>query len=218
MRRYFAILAVFAALLAASLPAAAQSLQPLYKERDPIAEPALVGTWEVWGVQFTFEEAPDNAYRMAVRSEGQDWPLECVYEFRVVRLGGHLYFDASFQRVELDGRNASDLALTLPIHIFGRVSIEADTLTLGFLRESWFENEIEAGRLHLRHERVSGDLWLTASTEELQQLFEKLPDEALESNGLILKRVTDPEELPKKGWPPCTDPSALLSADSARKP
>jgi hypothetical protein len=218
MKRCFAILALCSALLAVSQRADAQSLQPLYKERDPVAEPALVGTWEVWGLQVTFQDAPDNAYRMAIRSKDQDWPLECVYRFRVLRLGGQLYFDATFQRVELDGQNAGDFVFTLPLHILGRVSIEADTLTLHLLSESWLEDEIKAGRLRLKHERVNGDLWLTASTEELQEMFEKLPQDALNSEHLKLTRVTQPEELPKKGWPPCTDPSQPVLGGSARKP
>jgi hypothetical protein len=196
--------AVFA-LLCFSAPAAAQSLHPLYKERDPISEPALVGTWEKGDLHIRIQELTADRYRLHLSEKSSAQPVETIYELRLVRLKGNVYFDVAFSHVEVDGWGVSDFALVLPVHFFGRLHLEADTLTFGVLNTFWLEEEMTAGRIRTPTEKTGTDALLVASTAELQRLVESLPAEAFASGSeaLELKRVLEPEETKKKDAPPC---------------
>lgn len=184
--------------LLAALGSQAQSLHPLYKEKDPFFEPALLGDWTAYELKFTFAQQGETAYRLHITELKKDVPVTHTLDFHLVRLGGELYFDAKLESLEIGGRTVRDF-LALPVHLLGKISLEADSLTLSLIHFSWVEEGIRSGRLRIPHEEFGGgDILLTASTDELQQLLIDYSREKLDEESVTLRRwVAEPESAGK---------------------
>jgi len=78
-------------------------------------------------------------------------------------------------------------------HEFFKVVLEDEgrTLQLIQLDDSWVRHQIEDGKLEIDHEKLqSGDVVLTASTHDLQQLvLDHVDDEDAFTGGMTIKRV-----------------------------
>ena len=97
------------------------SLQPLYSEKDTIAEPAVVGRWKtsddntIWRVT---EEKPGH---YSVVEEGKSGGQ---LEARLTRLGTVLFAD--FQPVEME-------ACQIPGHLFAGVQVNASQMRIAWV-------------------------------------------------------------------------------------
>ena len=147
------------------------SVNPLFTEQDLIFEPALLGTWsnpdgtETW--IFTLED--DKEYRAVFRdSDGK----KGEFAVNLLRIEGKMFLDLSPIRT---GPGESDFYRShfLPMHTFVHVSIASPNARLAILEPDWLKAHLAAEPTALRHEKVSGEVVLTASTKELQAFYLK---------------------------------------------
>lgn len=170
----------------------AQSVSPLYREGEVETEPALVGTWEAWGLHFTFEPVADSGYELTIADQDKELPFCVVFDVRLVRLRGELYLDAKFSRTTIAGKRGDELVPRIPIHLLVKVSFEDEQMILILPSETWFEDGVTRGRIQIRHERFGDVTLLTAPTEELREFVLDYSRELFDENRdkLKLTRVT----------------------------
>ena len=86
-----------------------------------------------------------------------------------MKLHGRLFIDVVQTAVELDGK-PSERQITFPGHMFGRISIDGDTLRMSFLDDEWVGRAIAAGAVSIDSEDEDHQpRVLTATTAELQK-------------------------------------------------
>ena len=153
------------------------SLYPLYTETELTYVPDLIGSWEesseggendIW----KFEQTDSVTYALTYFEDSVPAPFEA----HVLTLGKNLFIDIRPERPE----SANDLqkALLLPVHLFGRLSLTKDTLTIGWLDGDWLKRKMESETVSLSHTLIDSDLLLTASPQELQSFVLKHLDDA----------------------------------------
>ena len=173
-------LSVFAT-AAACLPAAAfgpaVSLQHLLAEKDCEVVPELVGHWTsdgdlsgTWRLEKLGERSNYRLIKQHSQSDPSNTP---AFDLCVAHLGGYLFFDAIFQQLTPDGKRSllgEDDDLWIPLHFIGRLEIEDDALHFRLLDDSWLQDELKSGRIHLTSSMDDeGQFLLTAPSKELKQ-------------------------------------------------
>lgn len=183
-------LALLLALLSAQA-GEAQSVHPLYREGEVETEPALVGTWEAWGLRFTFEPVKDSGYELTMADQDKELPFCVVFDVRLVRLRGELYLDAKFSRTTIAGKRADELVPRIPIHLLIKASFENGQMVLVLPSDTWFEEATLRGRIRIRHEKYDDLILLMAPTDELRDFICDYSRELFDENGdkLRLTRV-----------------------------
>ena len=125
------------------------SLHPLAAADSPalVFEPALLGKWTY--VEIT--RGKDNLYDIDLGSDEH----KRSGTVRLLKLGDVLIFDLTLEET--------------PLHLFGKLRIEGDSLEVWFMDSDWLRDEIVA-RGQPRHEVLEdGMVVLTASSQELWQ-------------------------------------------------
>ena len=174
---------------------AAQSVYPLHEKGEKETEPALVGTWEAWGFRFTFEPVEDGGYKLTLADNDDELPLRCTYRIHLVRLRRELYFDAEFEKTTIAGKNASDLAFAVPLHLLLKVTFDNDNLTMIFPNDEWFLREAKGGNIRLRYETFGDTTLLMATTDELRDFVSVYSGDLFGSPGEKLTLTRVPEEI-----------------------
>ncbi len=97
------------------------SLQPLYSEKDTIAEPAVIGRWKTVDDNTIWRVTETKPGRYSVVEEGKSggW-----LEARLTRLGKVLLAD--FRPVEME-------ACQIPGHLFARARVDASKMTIAWI-------------------------------------------------------------------------------------
>jgi hypothetical protein len=142
-----------------------RSLQPLFNEKDLLFNPLLVGSWKEGETTYTFQQSTDKNYRVVIRSESE--PDSFVYSVKLGKIGSSWFLD-SYPSVNSEEHHY------LSAHIFTRMTLQGDSLRLGSLENDWLSKKIEKGEIKIPHVERDGDIVLTASTSELQQLIRKI--------------------------------------------
>jgi hypothetical protein len=122
------------------------SLRPLAAANNPalVFEPALLGNWEG---DLEITRGKDNTYKAVFDDDKTKGTV------RLVKLGDALVFDFQLE--------------DMPLHAFGKLRVEGDTMTAWFMDTGWLRDQITARGLP-RHEVLdNGWLVLTATSEEL---------------------------------------------------
>jgi hypothetical protein len=94
LHRLFVVLPL-AVLLAGCGPA--DSLNPLYTDKDVVFDGALLGQWESDGTEFNFARAGDNGYRLVMSDkDGETGQITTtVLDAHLVNLQGHRFLDVA---------------------------------------------------------------------------------------------------------------------------
>ncbi|NIP43602.1 MAG: hypothetical protein GWO41_12400 [candidate division Zixibacteria bacterium] len=182
----FFLIVIATAFIAGCLPT---SVHPLYTEEDIVFDNELLGMWydpdEPVGDTWLFKRWGRDSYRLQIhRGHGiGDVP---VAEFDVVmaRIGEETFLDF-FPREPEDMDDFYNLHL-VPTHSFCRIKItedtwtgrDADTLWIGLFELEWLEENLESGKVNLKHEERDDMIVLTASTFDLQEFVKKYWKEA----------------------------------------
>jgi len=188
---------------AASEPAI--SLQRLLTNSDCEALPDLLGTWTATGNDlsgtWTIEPLPNNKARLLGQSENAANPNRPAFDLCIAHLGGSLFFDAVFQSVAPDGKkpllSEDETLFWAPLHLIGRLDLEADAMHFRLLSDEWLRSEVESGRLELKCAQTDeGDYMLTASSRELKQFVARFASDAEAfSYEESFERQTDSQEF-----------------------
>ncbi len=119
-----------------------------------------------------FERDSTGAYALAMpRTDLPDMRIDVTF----FRLGERLFADLHVDPESMPGGDARPLLL--PMHLFARVQLEADTLKLGLLDDAWVESAAKRHRIKVRFEKPGGELVLTEPTPGLRRMLEKLGGE-----------------------------------------
>lgn len=185
-------LALVLALLLSSLSCCVPSLQPLYKDGQPIFEPALLGTWSAKNcserdefkdqnctVTISQYDAKDDrgnivnrGYTLAFRAEdGKESELRAY----LIPLGKFRFLDTAYE--DSDTIDPVIGIHMLPVHVFWKVTVEGKTLNVWRLNFEWFQKLKGEHRLSIRYEVMDGDVLLTAAPEESQGFLQEHANE-----------------------------------------
>jgi hypothetical protein len=154
------------------LTACVPSLYPLYTERDLVLAPALEGTWmEEDGDTWTFHKGAGDNYKLIYTEKGAPGNFDA----HLVRLGKSMFVDLFPQ--EPDMRNDFYKGHFIRTHTFAWIQLEADLLRMAMMDPDKLKESIEQKKISIGHERLGDEILLTAPTEKLQQLVQKLAEE-----------------------------------------
>lgn len=142
------------------------SIHPLYTDQDVVFDAGLIGSWsdkdstETW----VFMEAGDKQYKVIHTDENGK---SGEFIGHLVRIQGKAFLDLSPVRAA-SSHNDFYKSHFLKMHTFVLVSQTAPTAPLSILEPDWLKEHLERNPGAIRHEKVSGEIILTASTKELQ--------------------------------------------------
>ena len=161
---------------AAAYPDPAVSFQHMLTEKDCESVPELLGDWHAkddlngtWAIQ----KFSGRRYRLIQKVAELDNANKAAFDICVAHLGGNLFFDATFQQVRPDGQavlGEDDNLFWIPFHLIGRLDVEGNALHFLLLDDTWLQDELKSGRLHLTcSQDDEGQYLLTAPSKELKE-------------------------------------------------
>lgn len=155
-------------LLAGCVP----SVHPLFTPKTIVFDKTLVGTWAE-------KDSPDDTWVFNTASDGKSYELAYTenghaarFEAHLVRIGSCLFLD-TFPSAEGPDQNTLKVIHLFPAHIFYRVKIEGDSVSVRPFDPEWLQKMLQQKKLTIAHETSNGDILLTAQTTDLQALFRK---------------------------------------------
>lgn len=154
------------------------SIHPIYTQDDLVDKKELEGKWmdkEDKSNFWTFTGKGNGAYTLEFIENGK----KGLFEVHLVKLGSTYYLDFY---PDQESKNSSDqnslYATTLfPMHIFGKISFESTGPKIHLFDPDWLKKVINERRIRIKHEKIDGDILLTAGTKELQQFILKYQHE-----------------------------------------
>ena len=149
-----------------SLMACVPSLNPLYTEQDLIYDNSLLGAWvdkdaeETW----VFSNAGKLEYKLVqIASDGRSGEFSA----RLVRIGDELFLDIVPIKT---GFAQSDFfqGQFLPTHTFVHIDKKGPRISASVLEPKWLKEVVSDKSQSIRHEKLGGEVLLTASPKDLQ--------------------------------------------------
>jgi hypothetical protein len=153
------------------------TIHSLFTPKNLVFDEGLVGNWTTEGSSWDLKPFDKNTGRYMLTTTMKDQPPGQFYAY----LGeiNHVRFlellpkrpDAIHPKTFYGGH-------FVPLRSFWKVTLSADKLTLTPLSSRWLESIIKQGKLNIKYEKPEdGLLFLTASTQELQDLVTKYADD-----------------------------------------
>jgi len=148
-----------------------KSLFPLFLERDLVFSQSLIGTWIDTSKQestVTIQPSDHNCYNIISYN---------------MRKGDTTLFEAQLGSISrtwfIDSYIAKKMRneYVIPVHFFSKIWLIKDTLYYATLNGDQLNKMIAKGELNIPHINYEGDILLTASTAQLQQLIMLLADD-----------------------------------------
>lgn len=148
-----------------------RSIQPFYTEEDVIFDPGLVGTWSEEGSKETWEfsKGNENEYRLVYTD---DKGKSGAFVIHLLKIDGKMFMDFFPEDPDLPQNDFYRFHL-LPVHSFAYVAQIAPSLRMSFPDPDWLKETLAADPQAIAHERIEGDIILTASTRKLQAFWLK---------------------------------------------
>lgn len=140
----------------------ARSIHPLFTEQSAVLLVSLLGTWENSDETHTFESFQGNNFRLVIRPKSEN--DSAVFLVLCGKIGGQWFLD-SYPIV-----NSSEHHF-LSTHIFTRMSLNGDSLTLASLEADWLLKMSNEKKLKIPHVKRENEIILTGTTAELQKWF-----------------------------------------------
>jgi hypothetical protein len=166
------LLALAAAVLLGCMP----SLHPLYLPENLVSLKGIEGRWEndsseIGDETWEFSRRDSLGYNLTYTENGEAGEFDA----RIVKLDNLLFIDMAPNPPETD--NDVYKGLLLPMHMFGRIWLEGDSLRIGWLDGDWLYDKVEKGEVNLALESGENDQVLVASTQDLQAFAIKYADD-----------------------------------------
>lgn len=165
------ILVAFAAALLMS--GCVPSLHPLYTDGDPVLVPDLEGTWvETDGEDtWTFQKGSGDDYKLIHKEKGAPGN----FDVHLVKLGKFLFLDIYPQEPDIE--NGFYKGHLIRAHTFAKIELNGTTLRIAMLDPDRLKDSMGRGEAKIPHERLGGEIVLTASTAELRAFVRKCAEE-----------------------------------------
>ena len=163
------------------------SLNPIYTEQDLIFDAGLLGVWtdeeatESWA--FTFSD--ENEYKVVYTDEKGK---KGEFKAHLLKTEGKTFLDLTPVRPQLS-QNDFYKSHFLALHTFVQILQTSPTVQISYLEPEWLKKYLDKNPSALRHEKISGEILLTASPKELQKfLLTHLKTEGAFSKPISVKR------------------------------
>jgi hypothetical protein len=154
----------FVSLVVCLTGCATASLEPLCSDADSVFDPALLGVWRSVDGRSGFDHI------VAIRGTKNDYLVLRIlndvdsWTARLVELGGARFVDLSPSSLA-----SSPHTLYIPVHIFGRIAVSGDTLTVGLLDPDWVKAEKDKAATILLPTAAVDPVIISASTAKLRE-------------------------------------------------
>lgn len=188
MKKVFLLVGILALLL----PSCIISLHPLYTDDVIVYEDALEGQWIQGDVEddkgeflyWEFSKAK-KGYQLLRHNKVDSFEYQAV----LVKLGDHYFMD--FYREVPDGCQ-DDIANFLPTHNFLKVQLDEHSIKLEFFDNDYLKRLFRERKIRIKHEKVNGNIVLTADSKELQQFMIKYAEDkrAFSGDYEVLEKIT----------------------------
>lgn len=144
----------------------ARSFYPFFTEKNLMFNPGLVGAWMDQNKKETyfFQKAEGKNYYIIVCEEKGD---TSYFQAQLGQIGKVWFLD-SYPSEE------SENFQLVPTHIISKMWFNGDTLTFASLESDYLQKLIESKKIKIPYTTQKGDIILTSSTEELQQIVLQL--------------------------------------------
>ena len=146
-----------------------QSLNPLYTDDDLIFDEALLGVWtdaeatESW----SFTHSSGKEYKLVYTDENGK---KGEFKAHLLKIDGKTFLDLTPVKPAL-AQNDFYKANLLTTHTFVLVTQTAPNAQIAYLEPDWLKAFLDKNPAAVRHEKISGEILLTASTKELQKFL-----------------------------------------------
>lgn len=172
------------------------SLHPLFTEKVALVDSSLFGMWgsEDLGDTLAFLKAGDNFYHLIYANSDTSLSFEAV----LVKIDSLTILDI-FPRLPA-AMNDFYTDHLIPSHSFYRISIQSDTMRVVVLSYRWFYDAVANGKIPYGYEWAKNGILLTASYEELRNIFLKYHDEKdfYGDSFLFYRQIQKPPSISKK--------------------
>lgn len=175
-----------------------KSVHPLFEKDECEVLPGLGGRWETGSQRWTFindrnvapelveseEELEDLAPgEYYVLFEDLDHPRRdtALFLARLGKLAGHYFLDMHLWLPSISEMAANPDLVEIHqvnVHTISKVSINNDTLSISFFKDTYIESLIKNNQVRIKHEQLIDEVLITANTRELQKFITKYADES----------------------------------------
>lgn len=163
------------------------SLNPIYTEQDLIFDAGLLGVWtdeeatEIWNFTYSDEKEYKVVYTDEKGKKGE-------FKAHLLKIEGKTFLNLTPVRPQ-SAHNDFYKSHFLSLHTFVHITQTAPTVQISYLEPEWLRTHLDKNSSALRHERISGEILLTASPKELQKfLLTHLNTEGAFSKPVSVKR------------------------------
>ena len=145
------------------------SLSPLYTEPDLIYDNSLVGVWldKESGETWAFSNGGKLEYKLLHTAEDG---RSGEFSARLVKIEGKLFLDIVPVKTGFPQNDFFQSHL-LTTHTFMNVVRSGPDVQIAVLESRWLKDVVETNRDAIRHEKINGEIVLTASSKELQKFL-----------------------------------------------
>jgi hypothetical protein len=161
------------------------TLHSLFTSKDVVYDPALEGKWQNAEATWTIQPFDAKGGRYRLRTEMKDQPPAEWYA-TLGTIGTNRFLELLPQRPNEIHPKTFVGGHFVQLRSFWKVALAGDTLTLTSMSTQWLEAMLKQNKVTIKYEKPEGGmLFLTASTQELQDFVAKYAD--------------DPGAFPSKG-------------------
>ena len=161
------------------------TLNSLFTGKDVAYDPALEGKWQNAEATWTIQPYDARGGRYRLRTEMKDQP-PAEWDATLGNIGTNRFLELLPRRPNEIHQKTFYGGHFIRLRSFWKVALDGDTLTLTSMSSQWLEAMLKQNKVTIKHEKPEGGiLFLTASTQELQDFVAKYAD--------------DPGAFPSKG-------------------
>lgn len=150
-------------------PSCVQSVHQLYTDQDLVSDDSLVGTWEDADSEetWTFVKIGKLEYKLIqVDEDGRSGEFSA----RLVNLEGKMFIDMVPIRPSSDNTDLFQGQL-MRTHTFAWVARRGEGLEVSVMEMDWLRETVAREPAAIKHEKIRGDIVLTAQPKELQKFL-----------------------------------------------
>ncbi len=161
------------------------TLNSLFTSKDVTYDPALEGKWQNANTMWTIQPFDAKGGRYRLHTEMKDQP-PAEWHATLGTIGTNRFLELLPQRPKEIHPKSFYGGHFIQLRSFWKVALAGDTLTLTSMSTQWLETMLKQNKVTIKYEKQEGGmLFLTASTQELQDFVAKYAD--------------DPGAFPSKG-------------------
>ncbi len=145
------------------------SLNPLYTDGDLIFDEALLGVWtdpdatESWAFSYSSEKEYKLVFTDESGKKGE-------FKAQLLKIEGKTFLDLKPVKPVLP-QNDFYKSNFLATHTFVQITQSAQNPQISYLEPEWLKAFLDKNPAAIRHEKISGEILLTAPTKDLQKFL-----------------------------------------------